>query len=173
MVSSACIRECGDRHKGIPTPSGRFGIWLDSPMIEVIQGTGSVKKLLPAKVRQFARHGIDIVKEPMLIYPTLHYQNGGLTISADAQSPVPNLFVAGEAAGGIHGQNRLMGNSLLDVCVFGRRAGASAAKRIPEVTQGKPTLEHVKKYEKMLKDAGISTERHSPMLLPDYRGKLM
>jgi succinate dehydrogenase/fumarate reductase flavoprotein subunit len=173
VVSSACIRECGDRHKGILTPSGRFGIWLDSPMIEVLQGAGSVKKLLPAKVRQFARHGIDIVKEPMLIYPTLHYQNGGLTIDATAQSPIPNLFIAGEAAGGIHGQNRLMGNSLLDVCVFGRRAGASAARRIPEVKPGKLTLEHVRKYEKMLKDAGITTDRHSPMLLPDYRGKLM
>lgn len=173
VTSSAIIRECGDRHKGVPTPSGRFGVWLDSPMIEIVRGPGSVKKLLPAKVRQFARHGIDIVKEPMLIYPTLHYQNGGLTINADAATPVTNLYVAGEAAGGIHGQNRLMGNSLLDVCVFGRRAGVSAAKRIPEVNLGKLSLSHVQKYDAMMKEAGIDTDRRSPMILPDYRGRLM
>ena len=63
-------------------------------------------------------------KEPILVYPTLHYQNGGLEINGEGfTNTVSNLLVAGEAVGGIHGRNRLMGNSLLDVIVFGRDAG--------------------------------------------------
>ena len=77
----------------------------------------------------FGQFGIDLRKEPVLIYPTLHYQNGGIEISADGQSGVENLFIAGEAVGGIHGKNRLMGNSLLDIIVFGRNAGQQAAAR--------------------------------------------
>lgn len=69
-------------------------------------------------MRMFAKHGIDIRKEPILVYPTLHYQNGGLHITADGQTDVENLFAAGEVVGGIHGRNRLMGNSLLDVIVL-------------------------------------------------------
>ena len=65
---------------------------------------------------------------PILVYPTLHYQNGGLEITPDGMTAASeNLFVAGEAVGGIHGRNRLMGNSLLDIIVFGRNAGQHAA----------------------------------------------
>ena len=66
----------------------------------------------------------------MLIYPTLHYQNGGLEFKETGETGVPGLFVAGEVGGGIHGANRLMGNSLLDIIVFGRIAGTSAAEFI-------------------------------------------
>ena len=63
-------------------------------------------------LRMFMNHGIDIRREPILVFPTLHYQNGGLDINVDGMTPnVPNLYVAGEAVGGIHGRNRLMGNS--------------------------------------------------------------
>ena len=91
-------------------------------------GAGYLYKNFPAMVRQFIRYEIDITKEPMLVYPSLHYQNGGVAIKPDGSTDVPNLFVAGEASGGVHGRNRLMGNSLLDICVFGRRAGAAAAQ---------------------------------------------
>ena len=81
---------------------------------------------------------------------------------------VKNLFVAGEAVGGIHGRNRLMGNSLLDIIVFGRSAGQNAAKICKDVTVGKLTLDHVASFEKEISDAGIETATVSPKLLPDY-----
>ena len=106
---------------------------------------------------------------PILIYPTLHYQNGGLEITADGQTTcVKNLFVAGEAVGGIHGRNRLMGNSLLDIIVFGRNAGQQSAKAAKETTVKELTLEHVKKYEAELASAGINSDKYSPKLLPNY-----
>ena len=169
VEASALIRECKEG-RGIVTPSGQAGVWLDSPLIELRSGEGTVANLLPAMVRQFARFGIDIRKEPMLVYPTLHYQNGGLyIIDAWGRTRVPNLFAAGEVTGGVHGTNRLMGNSLLDVNVFGRRAGKAAAQQSKEVKQGKKlSLEHVAQYHKELEEAGIMTKRCSPVLLPDY-----
>ena len=105
----------------------------------------------------------------MLVFPTLHYQNGGLKIKDSTETNVPGLFAAGEASGGVHGENRLMGNSLLDITVFGRIAGKAAGEYVKNgVNIGKLTLEHIKKYEEELKEAGIDTERQSPMLLPDY-----
>ena len=80
-----------------------------------------------------------------------------------------NLFVAGEAVGGIHGRNRLMGNSLLDVIVFGRNAGRNAANKSKEVSVGALTLQHVNDFEKEAEQAGIHTDVVSPKLLPDYR----
>ncbi len=169
-VESACIiRECIERNNGIATPTGRLGVWLDSPMIEILRGEGTVKKALEAKYIQFKRYGIDISKQPMLIYPTLHYQNGGIEIDEWGDTTVPGLFAAGEVAGGIHGENRLMGNSLLDINVFGRRAGKKASEYITAgITLGTPKLDHVKKFQNELKEAGIETEELSPMILPDY-----
>jgi succinate dehydrogenase / fumarate reductase flavoprotein subunit len=178
VASSAIIRECAadknGRGKGVPTPSGRFGVWLDSPLIDLIRGPGTVKRDFPGKYRMYANHGIDIAREPMLIYPTLHYQNGGVVINADASSvDVPGLYFAGEVAGGIHGENRLMGNSLLDVCVFGRRAGAAAATVIPTISLGGFRLDHVKAWDDEVKKAGFADRRAAPILFPDYRGRVM
>ena len=79
--------------------------------------------------RMYMNYGIDMRKVPILIYPTLHYQNGGLEIEGDGfTKSIDNLLVAGEAVGGIHGRNRLMGNSLLDIIVFGRNAGKVSSK---------------------------------------------
>lgn len=119
-------------------------------------------------VRQFARFGIDIIQDPMLVYPTLHYQNGGVTLKPDGSTSIPNLYGAGEISGGVHGRNRLMGNSLLEVTVYGRRAGRAAGQRVPEVTLGKLTLDHVAEWEKELAEAGIETDVESPLILPDY-----
>ncbi len=169
-VESSCfIRECTEIGKGVPTPTGKLGIWLDSPMIDVLMGEGAVKREFPGKFILFKRYGIDISKEPMLVYPTLHYQNGGLEYNSRCETSVPGFFSAGEVSGGVHGENRLMGNSLLDVCVFGRIAGMSASLYIKEkVRDGKLTLEHVRRYHKELEEAGIITDRVAPMLLPDY-----
>ncbi|WP_027718671.1 FAD-binding protein [Desulfovirgula thermocuniculi] len=170
-VSSAIIRECVERKKGITTPSGMQGVWLDSPMIDIIHGKGTIERELPAMVRQFKRFGIDITKQPMLVYPTLHYQNGGILINDRAETQVPNLYAAGEVSGGVHGRNRLMGNSLLDIIVFGRRAGKNAAEKAKTVKLGRLTLDHVKRYHEELKKEGLG-QKVAPILLPDYRGKV-
>jgi succinate dehydrogenase / fumarate reductase flavoprotein subunit len=171
VVASAIIRECG-RGKCITTPTAVQGVWLDTPMIEIRRGPGTVKRELPAMVRQFGRHGIDIAREPMLVYPTLHYQNGGVEITPDCETNVPYLLVAGEASGGVHGRNRLMGNSLLDVIVFGRRAGTAAAKAAKE-RQDEPALSlaHVDHWRAELKSKNIAPDVKSPILLPDYTRK--
>jgi succinate dehydrogenase / fumarate reductase flavoprotein subunit len=168
VVSAAIIRECTDRGKGVVTPTGMVGVWLDTPMIDILTGKGTIQRALPAMVRQFARFGIDITKEPILVYPTQHYQNGGIIIRDDASCDIPGLFVAGEVSGGVHGRNRLMGNSLLDILVFGRCAGLSAAQWAKQASPGTPTLDHVREYHRQLQEAGINTDRVSPMLLPDY-----
>ena len=168
VESAAFIRECLERHNGIQTPSGRWGVWLDSPLIEIIQGAGYLSKNFPAMVRQFIRYQIDITKEPMIVYPSLHYQNGGVEINAKCETNIPGLYVAGEASGGVHGRNRLMGNSVLDYNVFGRRAGKYAADYIKYVTLGRLSLKHITAYENELKKARIKTDRMAPVLLPSY-----
>ncbi len=172
ITASAIIRECQGRGKGVRTPAGRVGVWLDTPLIEVLKGPGAVKKNLPAMYHQYERFGIYMDKEPILTYPTQHYQNGGILIDATGLTGVKRLYAAGEVAGGIHGRNRLMGNSLLDILVFGRRAGAAAAEAARAVTPselGKIGFRHVEAFESELRAAKIPRERQSPMLLPDYR----
>lgn len=171
VEAAAFIRECYGRNKGIETPTGMKGVWLDSPLIDVLKGEGTVAKNLPAMVRQYHRFDIDITKDPMLVFPTLHYQNGGLTIDRMGATPVSGLFACGEVTGGVHGKNRLMGNSLLDFNVFGKRAGIQAAKHCAKTAPGKLTLKHIEKYHKALKDENIATDISSPLLLPEYRGK--
>lgn len=93
-------------------------------------------------------------------------------INSDSSTAVDGLFAAGEVSGGVHGKNRLMGNSLLDFNVFGRRAGITAAMHARKGQKpSKLTLDHLTKYNKELKDAGIERKNPSPMLLPEYRGK--
>ena len=167
VSAASIIRECTDRGNGVLTPEG-FGVWLDTPMIEIKNGPGTIEKRIPAMMRMFAKHGIDIRKEPILIYPTLHYQNGGLKITDDGQTDIENLYAAGEVVGGIHGRNRLMGNSLLDIIVFGRNAGRYASRKAKEVTVGQLTLNHLNTFSQERADAGIDTDVVSPKLLPDY-----
>ncbi len=168
VTAASIIRECTTRDNGIDTGNGK-AVWLDTPMIEKIGGEGTIEARIPAMMRMFGQYGIDIRKEPILVYPTLHYQNGGLDITPDCMTTnVKNLFVAGEAVGGIHGKNRLMGNSLLDIIVFGRSAGKSSAEAAKDTTLGKLTLDHIDKFEKELDDANIITDELSPKLLPNY-----
>lgn len=171
VAAASIIRECSDRGEGVNTGSGE-AVWLDTPMIEAIGGEGTIERRIPAMMRMFASYGIDIRKEPILVYPTLHYQNGGLDINVNGMTTnVENLYVAGEAVGGIHGRNRLMGNSLLDIIVFGRSAGKNAAEQSKSVKVGKLTLEHIAKFDAEREAAGIETDAVSPKLLPDYRRK--
>ena len=169
IESALLIRECTDRDNGVVTPTGRLGVWLDSPMIDILHGTGTVERELPAKFIQFKRYEIDISKEPMLVYPTLHYQNGGIYMNAQTETSLKGFYSAGEVSGGIHGDNRLMGNSLQDILTFGRRAGkvsASYVKGGVELTA--LTLNHVATFEEELKQASIKDPLLGPMVLPDY-----
>ena len=169
VEAAAFIRECSERGKGIETPTGQSAVWLDAPMIDLLKGSGTIARELPAMVRQYKRFGIDLVHEPVLVYPTLHYQNGGIAIRPDGATDVPGLFVAGEAAGGIHGRNRLMGNSLLDICVFGRRAGLAAADWARCVQPGRPTLKHLEDWIHARREVNLEDILPSPVILPDYR----
>ncbi len=168
VAASGIIREVKERGNGVHTPQAD-GIWLDTPMIDMIHGKGTLEKRLPGMLRMYLRCGIDMREVPIVIYPTLHYQNGGIKIAANGMSEIENLYVAGEAVGGIHGRNRLMGNSLLDIIVFGRNAGQQAGAKCKEVELKELTLSHVAAFDKELADAGIETEVLSPKLLPDYR----
>lgn len=172
VEASAIIRECYVRNKGIVTPTGLRGVWLDTPLIEIKNGKGYIEKAFPGMIRMYKRYDIDIRKDPVLVFPTLHYQNGGVETDPAGRTNVDGLWVAGEVSGGVHGKNRLMGNSTLDCLVFGRRAGMSTAEYV-KVQKGdsKITLDHVKKYVTSLEQAGVKCTRRAPIILPDYRGK--
>jgi succinate dehydrogenase / fumarate reductase flavoprotein subunit len=169
IEASAIIRECYGRDNGIVTPTGMRGVWLDTPLIDIINGEGTIEREFAAMLRNFNKFGIDIRKEPMLVFPTLHYQNGGVEINTRGETSIAGLFAAGEVCGGVHGKNRIAGNSQLDIYVFGRRAGRFAAERAQRVTAGKPTLTHLDRYDKWIDEADIKTDRRAPILLPEYR----
>lgn len=167
VVASAIIREC-EEGRGVETPAGRRGVWLDTPLVDQLNGEGTLTDRFPNMVRQFSRYDIDITKESVLIYPTLHYQNGGIKVDVDGESTVKNLYAAGEASGGIHGRNRLMGNSLLDIMVYGKRSGEAASRRASETVFKPVTFLHLDRFHDALKKANVKPELISPILFPDY-----
>jgi L-aspartate oxidase len=123
-VSQAIFDEV-EAGRGVETPDGRPAVLLDTTRISEHDAEIS----LPYMLRRYRSAGIDPLKQPILTYPVLHYQNGGLVIDEHSETTIPGLFACGEIAGGTHGRNRMMGNSLLECTVFGRRAGAAAAER--------------------------------------------
>jgi L-aspartate oxidase len=124
VVSQAIFDEV-EKGKGVETEDGRPAVYLDTTRIAEADAEVS----LPYMLRRYRGAGIDPLAEPLLTYPVLHYQNGGLTIDTDAQTTLEGLYACGEIAGGTHGRNRMMGNSLLECVVFGRRAGRAAAEK--------------------------------------------
>ncbi|MDQ5821847.1 MAG: FAD-binding protein, partial [Actinomycetota bacterium] len=123
-VSAAIFKEV-EEGRGVQTEDGRPAVWLDTTRIP--QADAEVS--LPYMLRRYRAGGIDPLREKILTYPVLHYQNGGLVIDAEAQTTLDGLYACGEIAGGTHGCNRMMGNSLLECVVFGRRAGKAAATK--------------------------------------------
>ena len=111
--------------RGVETPDGRPAVYLDTTRIPEADADVS----LPYMLRRYRAGGVDPLQEPILTYPVLHYQNGGLVIDERAETTLEGVFACGEIAGGTHGRNRMMGNSLLECTVFGRRAGAAAAQK--------------------------------------------
>jgi succinate dehydrogenase / fumarate reductase flavoprotein subunit/L-aspartate oxidase len=122
VVSQAIVDEVA-KGKGVETPDGRPAVYLDTTRISEHDAELS----LPYMLRRYRAAGIDPLAEKLFTYPVLHYQNGGLVIDADARTTLDGLYACGEIAGGTHGRNRMMGNSLLECVVFGRRAGRAAA----------------------------------------------
>jgi aspartate oxidase len=122
------IIDAVDAGRGVAAPDGRLGVWLDTTAIDRENGSGFTADRLAYVHKRYLKAGVDITRERVLVYPVLHYRNGGVAIDERAATTLPGLFAAGEIAGGVHGSNRLMGNSLLDTVVYGRRAGASAAE---------------------------------------------
>jgi succinate dehydrogenase / fumarate reductase flavoprotein subunit/L-aspartate oxidase len=123
-VSQAIVDEVANGN-GVETPDGRPAVYLDTTRIPEADANIS----LPYMLRRYRTGGIDPLTQPILTYPVLHYQNGGLVIDANAETTLDGLYACGEIAGGTHGRNRMMGNSLLECCVFGKRAGRAAAEK--------------------------------------------
>jgi len=136
-----CIRR--EVREGRGSPHG--GVFLDISWIskKLKNAEEHIKRKLPSMYHQFKELAdIDITKEPMEVGPTTHYVMGGVLVDADTQmSSVPGLFAAGECAAGINGANRLGGNSLSDLLVFGKRAGDDAAKFVGELAGKRPAID--------------------------------
>ena len=111
--------------RGVETDDGGPAVYLDTTRIAEHDAEIS----LPYMLRRYRASGIDPLGEPIFTYPVLHYQNGGLVIDAHGETTLEGLYACGEIAGGTHGRNRMMGNSLLECTVFGRRAGKAAAEK--------------------------------------------
>ena len=124
VVAQAIVDEVA-KGKGVETPDGRPAVYLDTTRIPEADADVS----LPYMLRRYRAGGIDPLAQPILTYPVLHYQNGGLVIDTGAETTLEGVFACGEIAGGTHGRNRMMGNSLLECVVFGRRAGRAAAQK--------------------------------------------
>ncbi|WP_319239277.1 FAD-dependent oxidoreductase [uncultured Propionivibrio sp.] len=163
VVTAAILRECADG-RGIER-DGRIGVFLDTPQL-ARQWPEGIEHHLPALAHLAAKCGIDPATEPMLVYPTLHYQNGGVVIDGEGRSTVPGLLCAGEVSGGIHGRNRLMGNALLDIIAFGRRAGQRAAEDIGKRPLRRGDIEHVYSWQRTLVQSGLPRQARAPRLYP-------
>jgi len=165
IVSAAILRECAEG-RGI-IRDGCVGVFLDTPTLEA-RNPGILQKRLVTLAHLARKGGVDPAREPILVHPTLHYQNGGISIDQDGATQVEGLFCVGEISGGIHGRNRLMGNSLLDILCFGRRAGARAAERAGSAPLGRADIGHVYEWQRQLVAAGLPLDVKGPQLFPPY-----
>ncbi len=164
-VSSAILRECAEG-RGIRVSEETVGVWLDTPGVEK-RAPGELVACFPKLVELGKKCRIDPSSSPLLVYPTLHYQNGGVVINKDGLSSIPGLYCIGEVSGGIHGKNRIMGNSLLDIICFGRRAGNHAAAHCHSRGHKKISIEHLSRLRRELTLADMPMEPKGPMLFPE------
>ena len=165
LVAAAIMRECAEG-RGIER-AGQVGVFLDTPTLEK-ENPGIIEKRLVTLRHLAHKCGHDPAQEPFLVYPTLHYQNGGVAIDKDGVSSVPGLYCVGEVTGGIHGRNRLMGNALLDILSMGRRAGAKAAEQAGSFIRGRAGMGHVHAWQRQLTLAGLPLHVKAPQLFPTY-----
>jgi succinate dehydrogenase flavoprotein subunit len=144
-----CIRQ--EVREGRGSPHG--GVFLDIAWIKerIPNSAEHIKRKLPSMYHQFKQLAdVDITQVPMEVGPTMHYMMGGVRVDPDSQmSEVPGLFAAGECAAGLHGANRLGGNSLSDLLVFGKRAGEYAARYAKDNSLGQVNPDELEAAEKM------------------------
>jgi succinate dehydrogenase / fumarate reductase flavoprotein subunit len=159
-VARCIVREI---REGRGSPHG--GVYLDISWIKekLPNAAEHIQRKLPSMYHQFKQlANIDITKEPMEVGPTTHYVMGGIRVDADTQmSYVPGLFAAGECAAGLHGANRLGGNSLSDLLVFGQRAGEYAARFAQEHDGGKINEEQVEAIAQWALEPFARAESHT------------
>ncbi len=165
VVAAAILKECAEG-RGIQTSDGSQGVWLDTPGLE-LRNPGILQQRFPKLLHLGHKAGIDPHTSPLLIYPTLHYQNGGVVIDEHGETTVPGLYCVGEASGGIHGKNRIMGNALLEIISFGRRAGRHAAERRHSKGHKRVSIDHLSRLRRELTISDMPMEQKSPMLFPD------
>ena len=164
VVAAAILRECREG-RGV-VRDGQVGVFLDTPRL--IANDPDVLNRLVTLGHVAHKCGIDPAVEPVMIHPTLHYQNGGIEINGNGATCVEGLYCAGEVTGGIHGRNRLMGNALLDIISFGRRAGKAAANCGLPLKKVRGGVGHVHDLQREMTRAGLTSDIKAPVLYPDY-----
>jgi succinate dehydrogenase / fumarate reductase flavoprotein subunit len=167
VVARAITREVLE---GRGSPHG--GVFLD---IASRRPADFIKRKLPSMYHQFKElAGVDITAEPMEVGPTLHYFMGGIRVNADTQeSTVPGLFAAGECTGGMHGANRLGGNSLSDLLVFGHLAGVGAADYVRRQPRRAVNMRDVEAAVKRATDPLNRPEGINPYVVTEHLQKVM
>ncbi|SDG80932.1 succinate dehydrogenase / fumarate reductase flavoprotein subunit/L-aspartate oxidase [Pseudomonas flavescens] len=165
VVSSAILRECAEG-RGVER-DGQLGVFLDTPGLER-NNPGILKERLVSLGHAAHQCGIDPAVEPLMVRPTLHYQNGGVAIDENGQTSVSGLYCVGEISGGIHGRNRMMGNALAEIITFGRRTGEHAARTAEATPAPKVGLWHLYDWQRQLIGAGLPLDVHGPELFPGY-----
>jgi len=167
IVAAAIIRECVEG-RGIFVSKKSRGVWLDTPTLEQ-KKPGILNSQFPKLVELGKKSGINPHHSPLLVYPTLHYQNGGIIIDKNGQTTVQGLYCAGEASGGIHGKNRIMGNALLEIISFGRRAGLHAAKQQAKKNKDPDQCHSILRNTGRSQNQQVARQ-YSPLLFPEYTG---
>lgn len=166
VVAAAILREVREG-RGVER-DGQVGVFLDTPRI--IAEQPDILKRLVTLGHVAHKCGVHPESEPLIIHPTLHYQNGGIEINGNGETCVKGLYAVGEVTGGIHGRNRLMGNALLDIISFGRRTGAAVAKvaqtELPY--KGRGGLSHIYHFQRAMQKAGLKSDIKAPVLYPNY-----
>ncbi|MBC9176815.1 MULTISPECIES: FAD-binding protein [Pseudoroseomonas] len=165
VVAAAILREIVEG-RGI-VRDGYAGVFLDTPGLEQTK-PGILGKSLVTLTHLARRAGLDAAAEPFLIRPTLHYQNGGVLIDPEGRSGIPGLLCAGEVTGGLHGRNRMMGNALLELVAFGRRAGRNAAADARGERPRNVGLTHLAAWRRSLIAQDLPLSRKAPLLFPPY-----
>lgn len=166
IVAASIIREC-QQGRGIVTNHNQVGVWLDTPGLN-LRHPGIIEKRFPKLMHLGRKAEVNLTEKPMMIYPTLHYQNGGVVINEQCESSIPGLLCVGEVTGGIHGKNRLMGNALLEIISYGRRAGLVAAERRKTKRRTQLSIEHINQLRREITIAGLGLDHEGPLLFPEY-----
>jgi succinate dehydrogenase / fumarate reductase flavoprotein subunit/L-aspartate oxidase len=165
IVCAAILREIAEGRA--VERDGTDGVLLDTPALERAE-PGILGTRLMTLSHLAKRSGFNPITEPFLVRPTLHYQNGGIAIDPAGHPDVAGLFCVGEASGGLHGRNRMMGNALLELVAFGRRAGAAAATSAHVEAQGAVGVGHLAAWERGLVEARLPAGKRAPLVFPPY-----